>query len=304
MKLLDTNNRKNILRIKSMLYYYAFTGHKHGLDRVKKAAVILNKLRTKGVETVLLVNDFRAGLVAREFGVPESVTIETIQDIDAIAQVGDSVVIDSPEDDHGRLVKYCSDFKEVFRFAQSAEDKSIHGETMLRMDCKGDEDCISAIIVDDIYFEEHKKEERTLFFFGDSDADKIILNNENFFKDSNMELLLGHYFYVKYEDDLAKIFDVMHEPEEYMDLICSSSKVVTSSFQTAIEATVANAEVIFVDINKISSEEKKIFELLKIVIVASYSEYKYEQIIIDSVSIDVTSIGRSDTIVSKMMNRL
>lgn len=131
-----------------MVYYYAFTGHKHGLDRVKKAAVILNKLRAKGIETMLLVNDFRAGLVAREFGVPESVTIETIQDIDAIARSGDSVIIDSPEDDHGRLVKYCSDFKEVFRFAQTADDKSIYGEVMLSIDC-ADENCISSIIVDD-----------------------------------------------------------------------------------------------------------------------------------------------------------
>jgi len=286
-----------------MLYYYAFTGHKHGLDRVKKAAVILNKLRANGVETMLLVNDFRAGLVAREFGVPESVTIETIQDIDAIAQIGDSVVIDSPEDDHGRLVKYCSDFKEVFRFAQSADDKSIHGETMLSIDCD-DENCISSIIVDDVYFEEHKKEERTLFFLGDSDADKTILNNADFFKNTNMELLLGHYFYVKYEDDLAKIFDTIHESEEYTNLICSSRRVVTSSFQTALEAHVAGAEVIFIDINKISGEEKKIFELLKIVIVNTYNRHKYEQIEIDNVLITVTTVGRSDTIVAKMINRL
>ena len=66
------------------LYYYAFTGHKHGLDRVKRAVVILKKLREKGFETVLLVSDFRAGLVARDFGVLDSVTIEGIQDIDAI----------------------------------------------------------------------------------------------------------------------------------------------------------------------------------------------------------------------------
>ncbi len=286
-----------------MLYYYAFTGHKHGLDRVKKAAVILNKLRAKGIETVLLVNDFRAGLVAREFGVPESVTIETIQDIDAIAEVGDSVIIDSPEDDHGRLVKYCSDFKEVFRFAQSSEDKSIHGETMLRINCD-DTECISSIIVDDVYFEEHKKEERTLFFLGDSDADKIILNNADFFKDNNMELLLGHYFYVKYEDDLAKIFDILHEPEEYIDLICSSSRVVTASFQTALEASVSGAEVLFIDINKISNEEKELLKLLKVILIISFDKHEYQQIIIEDVSRITTTVGRSDTIVTKIINRL
>jgi len=286
-----------------MLYYYAFTGHKHGLDRVKKATVILNKLREQGVETMLLVNDFRAGLVAREFGVPESVTIETIQDIDAIAQVGDSIFIDSPEDDHGRLVKYCSDFKNVFRFAEHDDDKSIHGETMLRIDCD-DEECISSIIVDDVYFEEHKKEERTLFFLGDSDADKIILNNADFFKDSKMELLLGHYFYVKYENDLEKIFDTLHEPEEYMDLICSSSRVVTASFQTAIEASVAGAEVIFINISKISHKKKELLLLLNVILIESFDVNLFEQIIIEGVSRTTTTVGRSDTIVTKVINRL
>jgi len=286
-----------------MVYYYAFTGHKHGLDRVKKAAVILNKLREKGIESMLLVNDFRAGLVAREFGVSESVTIETIQDIDAIAQTGDSVIIDSPEDDHGRLVKYCSDFKAVFRFAQSPDDKSIHGETMLTIDCD-DESCISSIIVDDIYFETDKKEERTVFFLNDSDADKLILNNADFFKDSGMELLLGHYFYVKYEDDLAKIFDTLHEPEEYMDLICSSRRVVTASFQTALEASVAGAEVIFIETNPVNKKEKKLLVLLKVILIESFDKETFEQIIIESVSRDTITIGRSDTIVTKMINRL
>ncbi len=286
-----------------MLYYYAYTGHKHGLDRVKKAAVILKKLRNNGIETMLLVNDFRAGLVAREFGVAESVTIETIQDIDAIAEVEDSVIIDSPEDDHGRLVKYCSDFKSVFRFAQSSEDKSIHGETMLTIDCD-DEKCISSIIVDDVYFEEHKKEDRTLFFLGDSDADKIILNNADFFKNNRMELLLGHYFYVKYEDDLAKIFNILHEPEEYIALICSSKRVVTASFQTALEASIAGAEVVFIDINKISNEEKELLKLFKIILIISFNKHEYKQISIESVSRITTTVGRSDTIIKKLINRL
>jgi hypothetical protein len=286
-----------------MLYYYAFTGHKYGLDRVKKAAVILNKLRANGIETVLLVNDFRAGLVAREFGVHESVTIETIQDIDAIAKVGDSVIIDSPEDDHGRLVKYCSEFKEVFRFAQSADDKTIHGETMLSIECNV-ENCISSIIVDDVYFEEHKKEKRTLFFLGDSDAEKLILNNMDFFNENKMELLLGHYFYVKYEDDLAKIFEILHEPEEYIDLICSSSRVVTASFQTALEASTAGAEVIFIDINKVSNEEKKLLNKINIKLIISFDNNEYKQIIIDNVPKNDTRVGRSDTIVTKVINRL
>jgi len=283
------------------IYYYAFTGHKYGLDRARRAAVILKGLKAKGFNTMLLVNDFRAGLATRDLGVPESVHIEGIQDIDAIAEVGDVAIIDSPEDDHGRLVKYCSDFKHVFRFAEHDEDTSIHGETMLTIDCNSDE-CISSIIVDDIYFETHQKEQRTLFFLGDSDADKTILNNSDFFNATPMELLLGNYFYVKYENDLEKIFETLHESEEYTELICSSSRVITASFQTALEAKVAGAEVIFINLSNISDKQKKLLSLLKVILISNFNIEIFKQIALNPVFDGDIPIERNDTIVTKIIN--
>jgi len=285
------------------LYYYAFTGHKYGLDRLKRAVVIVNKLREQGIETMLLVNDFRAGLVAKDYGVPESVHIEGIQDIDAIAEIGDSVIIDSPEDDHGRLVKYCSDFKTVFRFAETDDDKSIHGEVMLDIDCDN-EDCISSVIVDDVYFEEHEKEERTLFFLGDSDANKTILNNAEFFKAFDMELLLGHYFYVKYEDDLAKIFKTLHEAEEYTELICSSKQVVTASFQTALEAKVAGAEVVFIELKALRAKEKQLLDSLGVISINGFNIDTFKEIEFENISNSLKTIEKSDIIVSKIIKNL
>jgi len=227
-----------------MLFYYANSGHKIGLERVRRGAALLNRLASSGVETQLLVNDFRAGLVAKDLGVKEYVTVETVQDIDAIAQFGDSIIIDSPEDDHGRLVKYCEDFKNVWRFEVGSDDVSVHGEILFKVECK-DESCVDAVIIDDTYFEETAKEERTLFFLSDADYDKMILNNEAFFEELDMELLLGNYFFVKYEDDLAKLFTTLHEPEEYEELIKSSSHIVTASAQTALEAKASGAKVIY-----------------------------------------------------------
>jgi len=232
-----------------MLYYYANTGHKIGLDRLRRGAALLKKLQAEGVEARLLVNDFRAGLAARDLGVKEYVTIETVQDIDAIAAAGaNSIIIDSAEDDHGRLVKYCADFKHVWRFEVGNDDASVHGETLFKVACK-DENCENAVIVDDDYFEETQKEERTLFFLSDADYDKTILRHETFFKALDMELLLGNYFFVKYEDDLAKLFSTLHEPEEYMDLVKSSSCIVTASAQTALEAKAAGATVIYLHLS-------------------------------------------------------
>ncbi len=260
------------------IYYYAYTGHKYGLDRARRAVGLLKKLREEGCNTMLLVNDFRAGLAVKDLGIHESIHIEGIQDIDAIAKTGDVVIIDSPEDDHGRLVKYCSDFKKVFRFAEHDEDRSIHGEVVLTIDCKDDDkSCISSLIVDDIYCQEYKKEHRTLFFLGDSDADKTILKNAEFFKENPMELLLGHYFYVKYESDLEKIFTTLHESDEYVELICSSSHVVTSSFQTALEAYASGAKVTFIEIKKLNRKQKELFRLFKIMIVIGFNNNDYHK---------------------------
>ena len=255
-----------------MIYYYAHTGHKIGLERARRGVAILKKLRESGEDVQLLVNDFRAGVAMKEEqGWPEYVTIETIQDIDAIAQNSDSVIIDSDEDDHGRLVKYVSDFKKVMRFAHDANDSAVHGEILFVPNCEKDS-CLEAVVVDDQYFEEKEKEKRVLFFLGDYDHDKTILDNEAFFKMFDMELLLGHYFFVKYEDDLAECFDTLHEPEEYAELLTQSDTVVTASAQAALEAKASGAKVIYMDIGRPALYPLKLLEEYGIQIVQGFDE--------------------------------
>jgi hypothetical protein len=127
----------------------------------------------------------------------------------------------------------------VWRFAHDENDKAIHNEIVLDVD---------TVLVDEMYFEKTKKEERILFFLGDADYDKIVLGNADFFKAFDMELLLGNYFFVKYEDDLEKLFSTLHEPEEYGDLIKGSSTVVTCSAQTALEVKASGGRSIYVHI--------------------------------------------------------
>ncbi|NEW60401.1 hypothetical protein GSY74_03825 [Sulfurovum sp. bin170] len=274
------------------LYYYAHTGHKNGLDRLKKATALLKEFDKKGLDTLLLVNDFRASLVAREFGIADSVHIETIQDIDAIATHGDVVIIDSPEDDRGRLEKYCREFRHVFRFAQSEDDASRYGETVL------DE----PVVIDEIYFEEYEKEDRTVFFLSDSDADKTILSNADFFKDMDMELLLGHYFYVKYEDDLAKIFKKLHEAEEYIELICKSERIVTTSLQCVFEARVSGAKVVYILTKPLSVNIKKILSLLQVETLNGFDRHSYQQVVFPNTLDCHRNTQKAKKIVSNMMN--
>ena len=285
------------------IYYYAYTGHKYGLDRARRAVAILKKLKQESFDTMLLVNDFRAGLAVKDLGIHEYIHIEGIQDIDAIAQRGDVVIIDSPEDDHGRLVKYCAEFKQVFRFAEHNEDKSIHGEIMLTIDCKDDDKkCISSLIVDDIYCQEYKKENRTLFFFGDSDSDKTILTNASFFKKNKMELLLGHYFYIKYENELENLFTTLHESDKYVDLVCSSSHIVTSSFQTALEAYASGAKVTFIKVKKLNKKQKELLKSLKIMIVMGFNNKNISEEKEVQVNYKCVNIEKNSNIIKKLIN--
>jgi hypothetical protein len=276
-----------------MLFYYAHTGHKIGLDRAKRGAAVIKALARKGVEVQLLVNDFRAGVALKEHGIREYVTIETIQDIDAIAQRGDSVIIDSDEEDHGSLVKYVSDFKQVWRFANKREEDSAHGEVLFKAACE-DEGCLEAVIVDEVYFEASDKEERVLFFLGDSDHDKRVLDNADFFRHFKMELLLGHYFFVKYEDDLAKLFNTLHEPEEYVELIKSSSTVVTASAQTAVEARVTGAKVIYLDLGRETLYPLELLEKYGITIVKGFDTEGFDAALHSEIPAEKKKIEKID----------
>lgn len=284
-----------------MLYYYAHSGHKIGLDRVRRGTAFLKKLRENGLECQLLVNDFRAGLAAKDWGGKEYVTIDTIQDIDAIAMNEDSIIIDSDEDDHGRLVKYCAEFKNVWRFEHDPSDNTVHGETLFRSDCE-DDTCVDAKIVDAMYFETVEKEERTLFFLSDADYDKVILKNEAFFKAFDMELLLGNYFFVKYEDDLAKLFSAMHEPEEYVDLIKSSACIVTASGQTALEAKASGAKVIFLNIENNAIYPVTLLRTYGIAIVDGFDVEQLKNNLQSDLSTGIKHIQKFD--VKKIINKL
>lgn len=224
------------------IYYYAFSGHRWGLDRVKRGVALIKSLREKGIVVQLLVNDFRAGLVAKELGVGEAMTMETIMDIDMIANEEDIIFIDTSESENGRIERYTKEYKKLFHIVDSCDSLSRYGEVVISpLNSE-----FSSIIIDKEYFNSFKKVNRRVFFLSDADYNKTILSHKDFFKESNMELILGNYFFVKYEDELSKLFSRLHEPEEYKELICTSSEVITASMQCALEARASDAKVVYI----------------------------------------------------------
>ncbi len=227
------------------IFYYIYTNHKDGLERVRRGAVIIKALESNGFEVEVLVNDFRAGLEAREYGIGRSTTIESILDVDVLVDMSDIVIIDTPEDDRGRISNFINDYQKVFRVVDD-NSTSLYGEEIINLS--------NSMVVDKEYQKEHNKIDRVLFFYGDSDSTKKILKMFEIFKDNNFDILLGNYFYQGYEDELEKFFNFIYQSDEYIDKISSYANVVTYSLQCAIEAKIAKASVVLVsvDIDKIN----------------------------------------------------
>lgn len=262
-----------------MFYYYAHTSHKEGLESVRRGVACLKEAKRREVGYKLLVNDFRAALVAKELGIDGAVTIETIRDLDVVLSRGDTLLIDTNEELPRKFERFCSEFK-VFRMAQKCDEKSMFNENIVYPWSE------NSIFVDSIYREHLPKTQRILFFGGDGDPQKSIIDHKNFFDGLGMEILLGHYFFVNYEKELANIFDVMHESEEYTDLIRTSSDIITTSVQCAIESRISGANVIFIAQRPLLECIKNLFENYNISIVDDFNQTMLRRYLSDKLQMD------------------
>jgi len=237
------------------IFYYIYTNHKDGLDRVRRGAVLIKALKSKGFDVEVLLNDFRAGLEAREYGIDRSTTIENIMDIDVLVDINDIVILDTPEDDRGRTSNFIKDYQKVFKVVDD-NSSSQYGEEIINLS--------NSMLVDEEYLTLHNKIDRVLFFYGDSDSTKEILKEFEIFKDNNFDLLLGNYFYVGYEDELEPFFNNIYQSDEYIDTVSSYANIVTYSLQCAVEAKVAQASVLFITLD---DNEKKIAQSYNIAVI-------------------------------------
>jgi hypothetical protein len=211
-------------------------------------AVLYKRLEAEGESVTMLTNNFRAVSIAIELGAVECTTIETIMDIDFIAKDGDSIVIDSTEDDRGKLEVYVEKFVSVSRVVELDDDFSRYGEELLSIDD----------LVDEYYTEISKKPkiDRKVLFWGDSDSSKSMLELKDYFSTLSLDLLLGEYFFPKYESEIADIFVKIYDSEMYEDVIGNSSYIITSSLQSAIEASVSGAKVEYISFALLSDYDE------------------------------------------------
>ncbi|MCW8838650.1 MAG: hypothetical protein OQK11_08115 [Thiovulaceae bacterium] len=203
-------------------YYYVHTGHRVGLDRFRRAVVIVKELQKKGVDITLLCSDFRIASEAKEFGIENSVGIDVVRNIPHIAKHGDRLIFDSDEANPIML----EDMKEYF-------------STFVHM--KTDE-----IVVDEKYFKKYEKTIPLAFFFGDDDYEKDLEKLIPSLKKLDPALLLGYYYFFDYEDMLKENFKNHYDFEDYDKVITSSEVLITASPQAALECLASGGKPIFI----------------------------------------------------------
>jgi len=246
-----------------MIYLYAYTNFKDGLDSLRRVKVIYEFLTQKGKECEILVNDYRAQLTARDWGLPLATTIETIKDIDAVAGQEDTIIIDSPEPIEGKVLSYPSKFSRVIYLNSKCENVEFNGAETV------DVYSLNSLIYPNLNID--AKRDNGLFIYGDSDYEKIILNNLSIFEGKNLDFYLGTYFFVKYEDKLASVFNSFVESEEYYSAIQEYPYIVTSSIQVAIDIARNGGKIVFLELKELNKCQKKFLDEHNISIVKDLS---------------------------------
>ena len=247
-----------------MIYLYAHTNFKTGLDSLRRVKVIYERLKKEGINSEILLNEYRAQLLAKDWGLPLATTIETIKDIDAVANKGDIVLIDSIEEIEGKVLNYPQNFKTIY-INSNCKEVEFSGARVINLYKDG----ILALKYE-------KKEDRgAILVYKDSDYEKVIIKHLDEFRDLNLDLYWGIYFFVKYEDLLKEVFKNIVESEDFYEIYSNYTKIITSSFQIATEARYNDLEVVFWNVNKEDRECLKIMEDYGIRVVESIKDIKF-----------------------------
>ncbi|WP_457597499.1 hypothetical protein [Hydrogenimonas sp.] len=220
------------------LYYYVHTGHRVGLDRLRRSAPVIKTLEAMGLEPKLLVNDFRAGEYAREhFGIARYVSVDVVRNIANLATPADALVFDSEEEGRGMWEDMAGYFRAFVRISDDPEDEATKESGLVR--CPD--------IVDPRYFQSSAHDGGDVYFWGDADYEMALRELAGAFDGLDMTLLEGYYFFMQYGDELAAHFAHVADSETYDETLTGAGRFLTSSPQSALEALAAGSKPIYLE---------------------------------------------------------
>ena len=219
------------------VYLYAKSGHTIGLEATKRCAAIANAL--KEFDPILCTSDFRAGAFAKDLlGIRRYVNIDVIRNLHNIMEKRDILIYDTPEI-NDNMKKDMTDFCTLVY---------------------GIDDEIKGIIVDSSIYNKMdntnlNKLDKTIFF-GDDDYNNIFLEMAKESEKQEINMLMGHYFFLGNEKVFSNYFSNVIDEEEYVQTIKNSKYFLTASLQSALESLACgNFPVLFKRFDKNYDEE-------------------------------------------------
>ena len=216
------------------VYLYAKSGHTVGLEATKRCAAIANVL--KEFDPILCTSDFRAGAFAKDLlGVRRYVNIDVVRNLTNIMEKRDILIYDTPEANDAMrkdMKEFCTLFYGI--------DEEING-----------------IIIDtSIYSKNENPSIEKTIFFGDDDYNNIFLEMAKDSEKLEINLLMGHYFFLGNEKIFSNHFSNIIDEEEYVQTIQNSKYLLTASLQTAFESLACgNYPVLFKRVDKDYNED-------------------------------------------------
>lgn len=205
------------------IYFYAKSGHTIGLEATKKCATIINIL--KDFDPILCTSDFRAGAFAKDnLGIKKYVNIDVVRNLTNIMQRNDILFYSSDEVNE----KMKEDMKDFCSLSYCIDD-------------------FEGVLVDkSLYTQNDNPSLEKTVFFGDDDYYNQFLEMATKSDKLDINLLMGHYFFLGNEKVFKNHFVNVIDEEEYVDTIVNSKYLLTASLQTACESiTCGNKPVLF-----------------------------------------------------------
>jgi len=228
------------------VYYYINTGHRVGLDRLRRSAPIIKALEEMGVDITMLTNDFRAGEYAKEqFGIKKYVSVDVVRNIANIALPHDVLIFDSQEESRTMYRSMASYFHKFIRISDDPDDFASKDEILLSS-MKEIGNAPQVDVVDPRYFEDNEDHNGGIvYFWGDDDYEQKLLELSDAFEGLDVILLEGYYFFMQYGSELSNKFKSVEESEDYDYILKRADKFITSSPQSALEALAAGSNPIY-----------------------------------------------------------
>lgn len=273
-------------------FYYVHTGHRIGLDRFHRAVAIVSELQ-KEIDITLLCSDFRIASQAREYGIKRAVGVDVVRNIPQIAHHGDKIIFDSAELNPVLLEDMTRFFSTFVRISDDPADSRHPNEFLISPYLEGEGVC-KGIVVGEQYFELLPKTIPMALFFGDDDYEKDLEKHQGIFAPYKMDLLMGFYHFMGYENALAGSFETIHESENYDEVIRRTDILLSASPQAVLQNLAGGGKPIYLQRSDYPRDFIPLFESLGIPFIEEFSQDKLMKSISNASSNNYQEIKKSN----------